>query len=52
MDQLQAVIAKLEGDVAAARASGDDRRTAEAEAALDARRSWLVEAEKTRTEFS
>jgi hypothetical protein len=52
VDQLQAVIAKLESDMAAARASGDDRRTAEAEAALVARRSWLVEAEKTRTEFS
>lgn len=39
--QLQDAIAKLESELAAARASGDAKRIAEAQEALDARRAWL-----------
>ncbi|TYL50768.1 DUF349 domain-containing protein [Agromyces mariniharenae] len=39
--QLQDAIAKLEAELAAAEASGDQRAAAEAREALDARRSWL-----------
>lgn len=50
--QLQASIESLEKKLAAAQASGDSRAVREASEALNARRSWLVEAEKTLTEFS
>ena len=39
--QLQDAIAKLEAELAAAEASGDQRAAAEAREALEARRSWL-----------
>lgn len=39
--QLEDAIAKLEDDLATARASGDERAIAEAEEALEARRAWL-----------
>jgi hypothetical protein len=48
--QLQAAIAGLEADLAAATASGNARKTAEAQAALDARRSWLEQVERAARE--
>ena len=39
--QLEAAIAGLEADLAAAQAAGDARRIADAQSALDARRAWL-----------
>jgi len=48
--QLQAAIAGLEADLAAAKASGNARKTAEAQAALDARRSWLEQVERAARE--
>lgn len=39
--QLEQAIADLEADLGRAREAGDDRRVAEAEAALSARRAWL-----------
>ena len=50
--QLQSSIAGLDRDAAAARASGDEKKAAQATEAADARRSWLAEAEKTLAEFS
>ena len=50
--QLQTSIEKLERDAATAKAAGQDKKAADAEEAIEARRSWLVEAEKTRAEFS
>lgn len=44
--QLTAAIAGLEQDLAAARASGDDRKVAEVQTALDARRAWLEQVER------
>ncbi len=52
VSQLRVSIDKLEREAAAARAAGQDKKVADAEAAIEARRSWLVEAEKTLTEFS
>jgi hypothetical protein len=50
--QLRTSIEGLEKDAAAARAAGQDKKVADAEAAIEARQSWLVEAEKTLDEFS
>ena len=50
--QLQASIAGLEKDAAAARAAGNEKKAVEAETAAETRRTWLVEAEKTLAEFS
>jgi hypothetical protein len=50
--QLRTSIASLEAEAAKARAAGQDAKAADAEAAAEARRSWLVEAERTLTEFS
>src|SRR5690554_331166 len=44
--QLEAAIANLEKDLADAEAQGDKRKIAEAQAALDARRSWLTQIQK------
>ncbi len=44
--QLLTAIAGLEKDLEAARAAGNDQKIAEAQAALDARRSWLEQVEK------
>ncbi|MGN6243441.1 MAG: DUF349 domain-containing protein [Motilibacteraceae bacterium] len=50
--QLEDSIAKLERDRDTARAAGQDRKAADAEAAIEARRSWLAEAQKTLAEFT
>jgi hypothetical protein len=44
--RLRESIEKLEGRVARARANGDERGAAEAEAALQTQRSWLAQAER------
>jgi hypothetical protein len=50
--QLRTSIEGLEKDAATARAAGNEKKAADAEAAAETRRTWLVEAEKTLTEFS
>lgn len=45
--QLRDAVAKAEGQLAKAQASGDARRIADAEANLAARREWLAEAERS-----
>ena len=50
--QLEASIAELESKHAKAVAAGNDKKAAEHAAALDARRSWLAEAQKALDEFS
>jgi hypothetical protein len=50
--QLRTSIEGLEKDAAAARAAGQEKKASDAEAAIEARQSWLVEAEKTLQEFS
>ncbi len=50
--QLRTSIANLEAELTKARAAGQDKKAADAESAIEARRGWLVEAEKTLTEFS
>jgi Domain of Unknown Function (DUF349) len=51
VDQLEAAIAKLERQASAASATGDDRALRMARESIDARRAWLVEAERALTEF-
>lgn len=50
--QLRAAIATLETQRAKAETRGDQAAAGKAEEALDARRSWLAEAERTLAEFS
>jgi hypothetical protein len=50
--QLRTAISQLEDQLAKARDRGDDKAARNAEEALDARRSWLEEAERTLAEFS
>lgn len=50
--QLASAIADLEAKLDKARAKGDERRVREYEDALEARRSWLAEAEKALDELS
>ncbi len=50
--QLRASIAKLESQLSAAQTRGDARAERQASEALEARREWLAEAEKTLDEFS
>ena len=50
--QLEASIADLESKREKAVAAGNDRKVAEHDAALEARRSWLAEARKALEEFS
>ena len=45
--QLEDSIAELESDLAAARAAGDAKKIAEAEAALTARRAWLEQVRRS-----
>ncbi|WP_230977543.1 DUF349 domain-containing protein [Georgenia yuyongxinii] len=45
--QLEASIKALEADLAKARDTGDDTQIAEAQAALDARRAWLDQVQRT-----
>ena len=50
--QLRTAITQLEGQLAKAHERGDDKAARNAEEALDARRAWLQEAERTLAEFS
>ena len=50
--QLEASIADLESKRDKAAAAGNDKKLAEHEAAIEARRSWLAEAQKALDEFS
>lgn len=50
--QLRSAIATLETQLAKAQARGDQAAISKAEDALEARRSWLAEAERTMAEFS
>ena len=50
--QLRTAITQLEAQLAKAQERGDDKAARNAEEALDARRSWLEEAERTLAEFS
>src|ERR1700759_4299266 len=52
VNQLKAAITSLEAQLAKAQARGDDSAVKNAEEALEARRSWLAEAERTLAEFS
>ena len=52
VSQLRTSIANLEADAAKARTAGNEKKAADAESAAEARRSWLVEAERTLAEFS
>ena len=47
LDQLRDTVAKAEAQLAKARAGGNARKVAEAEAAVAARREWLAEAERS-----
>ena len=50
--QLRIAIEQLEAQLAKARGRGDDKAARDAEEAIEARRSWLEEAERTLAEFS
>jgi uncharacterized protein DUF349 len=50
--QLEALICRLEADLAAAHEAGDARAAQTAEEALSARRAWLHEARRAREEFT
>ena len=50
--QLRSAIEQLEQQLAKARDRGDDKVARDAEEAIEARRSWLEEAERTLAEFS
>ena len=50
--QLRSAIEQLEQQLAKARDRGDDKAAHDAEEAIEARRSWLEEAERTLAEFS
>jgi len=52
VEQLRSAIAGLEEQLAKAQAAGDPRAVQEATEALDARRSWLDEAERTLAELT
>jgi len=52
VNQLRAAITSLEAQLARARERGDAKGIRTAEEAIEARRSWLAEAERTLAEFS
>jgi hypothetical protein len=52
VNQIRAAITQLEGQLAKAEASGDQKAQEKAQEALAARRSWLSEAERTLAELS
>jgi len=52
VDQLRTAISTLEAQLAKAQSRGDAAGIRKAEDALDARRSWLTEAERTLAEFT
>jgi hypothetical protein len=52
VEQIRSAISSLEGQLAKARERGDDGALRQAQEAIDARRSWLEEAERTLAELS
>ena len=52
VDQIRSAITHLEGQLAKAQASGDQKAQQQAQEALAARKSWLAEAERTLAELS
>jgi hypothetical protein len=52
VEQIRAAITQLEGQLAKAQASGDQKAQQRAQEAIAARRSWLAEAERTLAELS
>jgi hypothetical protein len=52
VDQIRAAITSLEGQLAKAQQQGDSRAAEQASEAIEARRSWLEEAERTLAELS
>jgi uncharacterized protein DUF349 len=52
VEQLRTAIAGLEEQLSKAEAAGDQRAIEQAQEALDARRAWLAEAERTLAEFT
>jgi Domain of Unknown Function (DUF349) len=52
VDQIRTAIAGLEGQLAKAQEADNPRAVQEAQEALDARRAWLVEAERTLAELA
>jgi Domain of Unknown Function (DUF349) len=52
VDQIRSAITQLEGQLAKAKTSGDEKAEQQAQEALTARRSWLAEAERTLAELS
>ncbi len=52
VEQIRSAITQLEGQLAKAEASGDDRAQQKAKEAIAARKSWLEEAERTLAELS
>ena len=52
VEQIRSAITQLEGQLAKAQASGDQKAQQQAQEALAARRSWLAEAERTLAELS
>jgi hypothetical protein len=52
VDQIRSAISQLERQLAKAEANGDQKAQQRAKEALDARRSWLAEAERTLAELS
>jgi uncharacterized protein DUF349 len=52
VNQIRAAITQLEGQLAKAESSGDQKAQQQAQEALAARRSWLSEAERTLAELS
>ncbi|HTY72789.1 MAG TPA: DUF349 domain-containing protein [Actinomycetes bacterium] len=51
VEQLEAAIAKLQREESAAEAAGDDRAVTRARESIEARRLWLVEAERALADF-
>jgi hypothetical protein len=52
VEQIRSAITQLEGQLAKAQASGDQKAQQQAQEAIAARRSWLAEAERTLAELS
>ena len=51
VEQLEKAVTSLEKDLASAQASGNAKKVADAQAALDARRQWLDQARSGLAEF-
>jgi hypothetical protein len=52
VEQLETAITKLQKQADKAREAGQEKKVAEAEASIAARREWLAEAEKALAEFT